>query len=172
MKPEIAITHFKLGKLSSNRIVDLANSWLEGGVFTDSLNYIAMEQSPLMADVGPLFERAIKVLGLEIPNKVEAANTAAKDTIQKMVSGEIDLLEGAEFLYWDIHHEITDELPDGEYLGTNLGLEHIFCWLREIWDCRDGSMILYHIDLPREQAELKFFEHLKQEAEKWLAAKA
>ena len=172
MRPDIAISHYKLGQLSTNSIVDLADLWLEEGIYTDSLNYIVMEQNPLMADVGPLFERAIKELGLAVPDKVEAAKIAAKDTIQKMVSGEIDLIEGANFLYWDIHHEITDELPDGEYLGTNLGLEHIFCWLREIWDCRDGSMILYHTDLPREEAERKFLEHLKHEAEKWLEAKA
>jgi len=172
MKPEVAISHYKLGKLSSSEIVDLANSWLEDGVYTDSLNYIVMEQSPLMVDVAPLFESAIRELGLEVPGKIEAAKYAARDTIQKMVSGEIDLMVGANFLYCDIHHEIEDELPDGEYLGTNLGLEHIFCWLREVWDCRDGSMILYHTDLPREQAEAKFLEHLKEEAEKWLAKKA
>ncbi len=121
-----------------------------------------------MVDVGPLFECAIRELGIEIPTRIEAAKIVTKDTIQKMISGEIDLMNGANFLYWDIHHEITDDLPDGEYLGSNLGLEFVFCWLREIWDCRDGSMILYHTDLPREQAELKFLDHLKDEAKKWL----
>lgn len=125
-----------------------------------------------MAEVGPLFEKAIQELGIEIPSRVEAAKFAAKDTIQKMVSGEIDLMTGANFLYWDIHHEISEDLPDGEYLGSNLGLEYIFCWLREVWDCRDGSMILYHTDLPRDQAEVKFLDHIKEEAEKWLAKSA
>lgn len=87
-----------------------------------------------------------------------------------MVSGEIDLMVGANFLYWDVHHEITDELPDGKYLGGNLGFEHIFCWLREVWDCRDGSRILYYTDLPRDEAEVKFLIHLKEEAEAWLAS--
>ena len=169
MKPEIAISHYKLGKLSSQDIVDLADSWLNEGIYTDSLNFILMEKNPLMVEVGPLFENAVKELGFGIPSKIEAAKFAAKDTIQMMVSGEMDLMDGANFLYWDVHHEITDELPDGEYLGTNLGLESIFCWLREVWDCRDGSMILYHTDLPREKAELKFLEHLKEEAESWLA---
>jgi len=141
---------------------------LEQEIYADSLNFITMESDPIMADVGPLFESAMKELGLEIPSKVESARLLTKDTVQKMVSGEMDLMEAANFLYWDIHHEITDELPDGEYLGTNLGLEHLFCWLREIWDCRDGSIILYHTDLPREEAEVKFLEHLREEAKKWL----
>lgn len=172
MKPEEAISQYKLGKLSSDAIVSLANSWLNQGIYTDSLNCIFMENNPSMADVGPLFESAIRELGIEIPSRVEAAKFAAKDIIQKMVSGEIDLMTGANFLYWDIHQEIADELPDGEYLGSNLGLEYIFCWLREVWDCRDGSMILYHTDLPRDQAEVKFLDHIKEEAEKWLAKSA
>jgi hypothetical protein len=172
MNPELAISHYMLGKLTSKSIVGLANSWLENGIYTDSLNFILMETNPVMVDVGPLFESVIKELGLEVPTKVEAAKFVAKDTVQKMVSGEIDLMEGANFLYWEIHHEVIDELPDGKYLGSNLGLEHIFCWLREIWDCRDGSMILYHTDMPRKKAEVKFMEHLKEEAVKWLASKA
>ena len=168
MKPETAIAHYKLGKLSSEEIVKLADSWLEQGLFTDSINLIAMERNPVMSDVGPMLEKAIAELELPLPTKVEAAKFAAKDMIERMVSGKIDLMEGATFLYCDIYHEVTDELPDGTYVGTNLGLEHIFCWLREVWDCRDGSRILYYCDLPREQAEQKFLEHLREESKKWL----
>jgi len=39
----------------------------------------------------------------------------------------------------------------------------------KVTDCRDGSAILYHIDLPRDQAEKNFLERMKEEAEKWLA---
>ena len=125
-----------------------------------------------MAEVGPMLESAIKELGLSIPSKIEAAKIAARDTMERMVSGELDLMVGANFLYWDIHHEVTDELPDGKYLGSNLGLEQIFCWLREVWDCRDGSRIICYTDLPRDQAEVKFLDHLREESEKWLALKA
>ncbi|WP_442511279.1 hypothetical protein SH528x_002949 [Novipirellula sp. SH528] len=169
MKPETAIAHYKLGKLSSEEIVKLANSWLEQGLFTDSINLIAMETNPIMSDVGPTLEKAITELDMPIPTKVEAAKIAAKDIIERMVSGKIDLMEGATFLYLDIHREVTDDLPDGTYVGTNLGLEHIFCWLREVWDCRDGSRLLYYSDLPREQAKQKFLEHLREESKKWLA---
>ncbi|EOX3413538.1 hypothetical protein ACPFUN_003587 [Vibrio cholerae] len=172
MKPEIAISKYKLGLLSSEEIVQLADLWLTQGIFTDSLNFLAMELYPVMATVGPMFEKAIIELGLTVPSKIEAAKYLARDTIEKMVSGEIDLMVGANFLYWDVHHEITDELPDGKYLGSNLGFEHIFCWLREVWDCRDGSRILYYTDLPRDEAEVKFLIHLKEEAEAWLANQA
>lgn len=168
MKPEIAIARYKLGKLSSEEIVKLADSWLKQGIYTDSINFLAMETTPTMASVGPMLEAAINELGLEVPSKIVAARIAAKDTVEKMVSGDIDLMKGANFLYWDIHHEVEYELPDSEYVGDNLDFEHLFCWLREVWDCRDGSHIICYTDLPRAQAEQKFLEHLKDEAETWL----
>ena len=171
MKPEVAISLYKLDNLSSESIVDLANEWLKEGIFTESLSEIIFEKKPSMSTVGPLFESALKEIGIDIPTKIEAAKVALKDTIQRMVSGETDLMEGANFIYLKIYLKIIDELPDGEYVGTNLRLEHIFCWLREIWDCRDGSMILYYSDLPRDQAEIKFLAHLKEESEKWLTLK-
>lgn len=168
MKPEIAISHYKLGKLSSEEIVKFADSWLEQGIFTDSINFLAMETTPIMATVGPMLETVIIELGGEVPIKINAAKIAAKDIVEKMVSGDVDLMKGANFLYWDIHHEVADELPDGKYFGSNLGFEHIFCWLREVWDCRAGSRIICYTDIPRDQAEQKFLMHLKEEAEKWL----
>lgn len=169
MKPEIAILKYKLGLLSSGDIVKLADLWLTQGIFTDSLNRLEMELNPILATVGTIFEQAIIELGITVPSKIEAAKLLARDTIEKMVSGEIDLMVGANFLYWNIHHKITDELPDRQYLGSNLGFEHMFLWLREVWDCRDGSRILYYTDLPRDEAEVKFLTHLKEEAEAWLA---
>lgn len=168
MNPDVAIAHYKLGNLSSEEIVKLADIWLSEGIFTDSINFLAMETNPVMSTVGPMLESAIKELGQEVPSKPEAAKIAAIDTTRKMVSGEIDLMEGAGILYWDIHHEIEDELPDGKYLGSNLGFEKIFCWLREVWDCRDGSRLICYNDLPREEAEKRFLAHLKEESQIWL----
>ena len=101
MRPEIAISHYKLGKLSTYSIVDLADLWLEEGNYTDSLNYIVMEQNPSMAYVGPLFERAIKELGLAVPDKVEAAKIAA--------NGPKDKLTGK------FHGDIIPTVPNGSY---------------------------------------------------------
>ncbi len=52
-----------------------------------------------------------------------------------------------------------------------MGFEKIFCWLREIWDCRDGSRLLYYTDLPRSEANIKFQEHLIEEVAVWLDAR-
>jgi len=172
MIPKLALAHYVIGNFSTDKIIEQAHSWLIEGIYSDSLNYLVMESNPSMELIGPMFETALFELGYLMPTKVDAAWYVTADIIQKMANGSIDLLEGANFLYYEIHQNIKVDLPDGEYLGSNLGLEYIFCWLREVWDCRDGSMILYHTDLPRAKAEIKFLENIKEEAEKWLINKA
>ena len=167
MKPDEAQARFRLGMFTSDALVALADSWLEQGMFTESLGHLFSIKNAEMADVGPLFESALKELGEPDFTRQEAANVLAKITLHQIATGEVNAVEGAEFLYWKVHQAITDELPVHKYLGDNLGLEEVFCWLREIWDCRDGSMILYHMDLPRDQAEAKFIEHLIEAARNW-----
>ncbi len=168
MKPIEAYSRYVLGKLSSDSIVTAADSWLASELYSESLGELSCVANPIMSDVGPLFETAMHELNIGKPTREEAAKLLIKNTLMGIVAGEVDPIEGASFLYEDVHDELTDELPDKEYLGDNLGLEGIFCWLREIWDCRDGSMLLYYTNLPRHEAELKFIEHLVEESREWL----
>jgi len=169
MEPIEAFALYRLGKLSSDQIVSLADAWLCEGVFTDGINELSGSTNSVMADIAPIFERTMSELNEPSLTKFDAAIVLVKMKLEGIVSNTIDPEEGASFLYWNVHHEITNEYPDKEYSGDNLGLENVFFWLREIWDCNDGSMILYHTDLPREKAELKFREHLIEEAENWLS---
>lgn len=168
MNPDEAHARFVLGKLSSDSIVDLANVWIVGGTYSDSLGELCTISEPIMSEVGPLFVTAMKELGRTTPGRREAADIVIESVLRRISDGCNDPLKEAEFLYWNVHHELVDDFPDKDYLGDNLGLQYVFCWLREIWDCRDGSMILHHTDLPRKQAEMKFFEHLRETASDWL----
>ena len=168
MNPEVAVSHYVLGLLSPEMIWELSDSWLQEGIYTDSLNFINHEKGSNSAVLGPLFEKLPNELGFSYPDKYTAARILTANTIKQMLAGTVGLLAGAEFIYWKVHHGIVDIHPDQEYLGDNIGAEDMFCWLREIWDCRDGSMLLYYSDLPREQAEKKYFTHLEEAAATWL----
>ena len=168
MNPDEANARFVLGKLSSDAIVRLANQWIDSGLYTESLGELCVIKSPVMSEVGPLFASAMKALMISCPGRLEAAMLLVRVAMERVSSGCATPVEEAEFLYWKVHHEVSDINPDKEYVGDSLGLESVFCWLREIWDCRDGSMILYHTDMPRQEAEKKFIEHLKEAAAEWL----
>jgi hypothetical protein len=107
-------------------------------------------------------------LGVRTVTRAEAGWLLTQHTLKGMAIGETDAVAGAEFLYWDVHNELSSELPDQKYVGDSLGLEYVFCWLRELWDCRDGSILLYHTDLPRQEAEVRFTEHLVEAARDWI----
>ena len=159
---------YKLDKLDVKSLISLANEWLNNGIYTDSLNDLCWLDNPVIEEAGPIFEKAMLELGVKEQSRLEAAQNLITIELKRIVNKEISAEKGASFIYWEVHHEITSEIPDNEYVGDNLGLEHIFCWLREIWDCNDGSMILYHSDLSRPEAEKKFISYLIEESIKWL----
>jgi hypothetical protein len=168
MKPIEAYSLFILNKISSEEIVTVANDWLVDGIYSKNFGEFAFISNPIMSDVAPIFKQTMAELGVKEPTRIEAAKIIIRMKLKQVVEKSIPPEEGASFLYWNVHHELMQELPDKKYVGDNLDLQNIFCWLREIWDCRDGSMILYYTNLPREKAEIKFNEHLIEEAENWL----
>ena len=170
IKPIEAFSLFKVGRLDSHAIVRLANEWLEKSLYTESLGELCTIVNPIMSDIAPLFEKAMLELNLNEPSTKEAADIIIFLVLNKIVEKEIEPDKGASFLYW-MRNDLEDEFPDKQYVGDNFGLEHIFCWLREIWDCRDGGRLLYHTDLSRAEAETKFKEHLIEEAERILKDK-
>jgi hypothetical protein len=164
MEPEEAYLRYKLGLLTSDDIAGLARSWIESDShFSDELVEIYTERNPTMAEVGPLFESAVRELGVPEATRQQAARSLISSTLNHIASGETDPVEGATLLY-HLHIDLSSELPDRKYVGDSLGLEHVFCWLREYWDCRDGDTILYHTDLPRKEAEKLFVQHIVEEA--------
>ena len=169
IEPDEAYALYILNNLNSSKIVELAITWLLNGLFTDSLNDLFWEKEPEMYVVGPMFEKLMEELDIPTLTRIEAANIVILSTLTRIVQKEIEPEVGASSIYYDVWGEVEEEYPVIKYLGDSLGLEYKFCWLREIWDCRDGSMIICYSDLPRDQAEKKFEEHLIEEAQNWLA---
>jgi hypothetical protein len=168
MEPNEAYALYILNNLNSNKIVELANTWILTGLFTDSLNDLCWEKDLDMYVVAPMFEKLMEELNISPLTRLEAAKLIIEIILTKIIHKEIEPEVGGSFIYNYVWGEVEGEYPVIKYVGDSLGLEHIFCWLREIWDCRDGSKILYYTDLPRNQAVKKFEEHLIEEAQNWL----
>lgn len=169
ISPQSAGARHQLGQLASRDIVALAHQWLGLGLFTESLNELCFLRDPQMADVAPIFAKALRELSVVAQTRSDAATFLVNETLHKIASEELEPVNGASYLYWDVHHTVSKEVPDQKFVGDGLGLERVFAWLREVWDCRDGSRILYYNDRPRAEAELKFIEHIRDEARKYVA---
>jgi hypothetical protein len=164
MTPQEANAWHRIGKLTGEEMVSLANQWLSEGKYSDGLNGLFYLKNRSLPDTAPLFEQAMFELGIEPVSKQEAAEILIWHVLSQVVAGSLDPVKGVERLYWDVHHQLMQEIPDTEYTGDSLRLESIFCWLREVWDCRDGSRLSYYADLPREVAERKQIASILAEA--------
>lgn len=166
--PEIAAAHYSLDLLSGDDMVDLAVSWLDGGIATYSVTVLAGEVHPSMSTTAPLFKSALNELGIPIPSQVDAANTVLIWYLKCIVSGTVSPVDGMAAIENNIYYRFREEESE-KHVGDSLGIEHMFTWYRELQDAADGSMLLYYTDLPRNKAVEKFTEHLKEEARKVLA---
>ena len=102
-------------------------------------------------------------LNIITPSKYEVEIILIRKTLAQIVNKEIDAVRGLSYIYDKIYLDM-----DKEVVGDRLNFCNIFGWLREIWDCRDGSPLNYYANLPRGKAEIKIYEHLIEESKKWL----
>ena len=108
MEYKEAFSLYKLNKLEAKELVSFADQWLERGVYTESLDELYTTQNPVMAQVGYLFENTMLELGVKEPTRIEAAISIVRITLNRIISKEIMPEKGASFLYWEIHHEISE----------------------------------------------------------------
>ncbi len=173
----VPATLFALDKLDYGDIFKLADEWLNKGVYLESLNYIFMES--ICSDLefsnpcknyneADLFRQALGELGVDIPKRDDAILLLIKHKIHEILSGDIEVIAGASYIYYDIHLEYRKHFKKEKYIGECMGLGEVFCWLRELWDCREGDRLTYHSHMSRDEAEDDIIELLKKSLELWL----
>lgn len=72
MNLQVALTKYKRGQLNSSHLPVIATQALNDGCASKSLALLAVENDATMAECGPLFEAAIKELGIEGPKTIAA----------------------------------------------------------------------------------------------------
>ena len=112
MTPEKAAAFYRVGYLWSERLPQLACDWLAAGSDSPSLRVLAGETSPIMSEVGPLFELTLKELGVSMPTELGALFVVAKSYCKAILNGNMTPYEGANVVWKDI----TDRLDNASQL--------------------------------------------------------
>jgi len=167
MKPKLASAYYLFGAISSSDLTKLASDWISQGIYTDSILNLSLEPSYGYSSADSIFEQVLSDLEIQDLTKKEAAWMLSKDTIDKMVKGDLNLTEGVNFLHNRIYDEIRDEDLNEKYIGSFLGLENIFSLMHEVWDRNEELSILYY-GKPKNEIEQKFIDDLRRECQKWL----
>lgn len=166
LTPPEAAAFYKLSLLPSKVLPELATHWLTEGLDTHSLVLLAGETDPIMSDVGPLFESALRELDLALPAQAPATITALEVYVRKIATRAINPWEAMDRIEDDL--ESSDLFPDVQFVGDGLGLERMHGWYRELQDTGDGTHVHYYPDLTEEEAMAQFKENLIQEAKRRL----
>ena len=158
-----------LDQVTPEQMVRFANEFLDNGSFAEEFADIYDLQSQHHTYIKSKFRQYLTSQNAPNHNRFSAADFLLRETLNMIVSKEIDAERGASYIQYDLYEDLLEtKFPEGKYLGSNYGLEKIFAWVREIWDCRDGSTALSYPDLPRPAAEQKYLDRIIQEAGKWL----
>lgn len=166
--PREAAAFYALGLVTSEDLPELATEWLCNGLDSQSMRVLAGESAPIMSDVAPLFEAVLNELSVELPDEGGAVLVVLEVYLRQIVSGAIDPFEGMALIQNHLGGYFYD--TSTKFLGDGIGIERMHTWYRELQDAEDGSTLFYYIDLPREEAVLKFREHLMEEARRRLDA--
>ncbi len=167
------IADYVLGNRTPGQLPDIAMSGLKEGIESDSLFILAgMHKNDNAFELQAYFDRMLAEVGIDLPNKIEAAYTVIAYYLSMAVdepSKAYDVMTQID-LEIRLSNEWIESFPElkKEVVGEELGLQHLYTWYRELQDFHDGGMLLYYNELPLHEQKRKFEDHLLEEAKNWL----
>jgi hypothetical protein len=91
-----------LGRLPSEDLPKLACAWLADGLDSRTLRELGGVCAPTMSEVGPLFDLALRELGIDPPKKEDALWFLARYHAKRIVDGVVTPYEGARKIWWEV----------------------------------------------------------------------
>jgi hypothetical protein len=170
---ELAAARYRLGRMSGESLVALAEQLLGEGHDEAVELAIAEDLDPVTWQVGPLFEGLCARLGQSIPDPHEAADIVTTAILRDILDGslapEIGLKQLMDDVYWPhVAHE--GESGIGHYVGESHGLQHLIGAYWSYDELRKRPTELSIDGRYGEAAIALLDEHVKGFARDWLAA--
>ncbi|MGB4849614.1 MAG: hypothetical protein WBP41_16945 [Saprospiraceae bacterium] len=167
------IIDYILGNIHASQLPDIAMTGLLENLESDSLIILAgMTQNDDAVEKETYFNRAMMELKIDLPTKMEAVKAKLKFYLTELVnepSNAYSIMEKIDYkLYKQIDWSIITPRITSDFVGEELGLQHMYTWFRELQDFEDGGMLLYYNELSKEDQKQKFAQNLVEEAAKLL----
>ena len=116
---------YRLGLQDTESLVRIADTLLEEKRDTPAVIQLSILESPVMADAGPLFERACAELSVAVPTRDEAVDELLRHHLESIASGTCQPHEGLEALMREIYYPHFAGEPCKEYVGDSRGMQHL-----------------------------------------------
>ncbi len=128
---KLAAAFYVLGKLISADLPGIAENALSQGADTPSLRILAGEQNPIMAEVGPLFEKCLSEMNVPKPDKDAAAFEVSRFYARKIVRKELTPYIGARAIWWKVANEVKKRSILRHFIGAASEIEEFPMRTRE-----------------------------------------
>lgn len=83
----LAAAKYSLNLARSEELTEVANVLLDEGIYSHALGELATSRYPIMREVAPLFESALRELTVPIPSKEDAVRILVREYIFELVEG-------------------------------------------------------------------------------------
>src|SRR5438552_8966651 len=97
----LAAARYFLGLAGTDYLVDVAHAALDRGVYAWGLGEIATSRNPIFADIGPLFESALRELNIQVSGWDEAIDILAQAYMEALAEGISGPQENTDQVYAD-----------------------------------------------------------------------
>jgi hypothetical protein len=167
------IANYVLGNLTRRHFPDIALTALNHGVESESLLILAgMSVEDNSFELEQYFKASLKELGIMLPKSLDAAKILLSFYLKEMIAYPENGFEIMSKIDNQIYKQVDWSKVLGkvnkEFVGEELGLEHMYTWYRELQDFEDNGMLLYYNNLPKQEQKEKFELHLISEAKELL----
>ncbi len=116
---------YRLGLQDSESLVRITDTLLEEERDTPAVIQLSILESPVMAEAGPLFERACAELSVDVPTRDEAVDELLRHHLESIASGASEPREGLESVMREIYWPHFAGEPCKEYVGDSRGMQHL-----------------------------------------------
>lgn len=184
ISPQEAAALWNEKLLSADDVAELANHWLEKDLDCGSIDLaaLALNVPTDLSEVGQQFESALQEMKVPTPSNDDSILIVLNIYLCAIIEARLSPMAGMAFVddLFFKHYGNASEISckplvrhpkreDGDtqnYLGQELGLEHLYTWYREFQDAEDmDGSTWYYTELPPLKQLEKFDEELIAEAE-------
>ena len=126
----VAAARYALGLLPSEAIPQVADDALKRGLYTDALGRLYDLRDPVMSEAGPLFESALRELGVAVPSRDAAIFILLKHHTGSIIEGLVPPYDGLRQIMQEVYYGGGAERKSTKYAGDAYG---IHCLVGAYW---------------------------------------
>ena len=149
----LAAARYVLHLTDTAEIIRLADELLSNGVYTQALGELLFLPDPryTASEPGPIFERAVRELGLPVLNREEAALTLVRQCLRDVAEGAQEPSKAIMDFYQEVYRDLQWESWVG-VLPEAWGIRHLASWSYRYEEVHELLAAGYHTPGGAEEA--------------------